>query len=54
MKNKKIRTKMPRSQRAKQFMPFKAVSGLDEALRQKEAEAEQRQNSTNEEYREQP
>ena len=32
---------MPLSQRAKQFMPFKAVSGLDEALRRKEAEMEE-------------
>lgn len=28
---------MPRSQRAKQFLPFAAVRGLDEALRQVEA-----------------
>ena len=34
----KIRTKMPLSQRAKQFAPFKAVGGLDEALRRKEEE----------------
>ncbi len=52
MKMKKPRQKMPREQRAKQFMPFKAVAGLDEAIRQKEIEAEQRQNSTNEEYKE--
>ncbi len=29
---------MPVSQRAKQFMPFAAVTGLDEALRRKERE----------------
>jgi len=29
-----------RSDRAKQFMPFAAVTGLEEALRQKEKEAE--------------
>ena len=31
----KQRAKMPVSERAKQFMPFKAVSGLDEALERK-------------------
>ncbi len=31
---------MDRSDRAKQFMPFAAVTGLDEALRQKEREVE--------------
>lgn len=34
----KIRTKMPLSQRAKQFAPFAAVGGLDIALRRKEEE----------------
>lgn len=34
----KQRAKMPIAQRAKQFMPFKAVAGLDEALRKKEQE----------------
>ena len=34
----KIRTKMPLSQRAKQFAPFQAVGGLNEALRKKEEE----------------
>lgn len=34
----KIRTKMPVSQRAKQFAPFQAVGGLDTALRKKEEE----------------
>ena len=34
----KIRGKMPVSERAKQFMPFKAVSGLDEALERKRIE----------------
>ena len=32
----KIRVKMPRSQRAKQFAPFDAVVGLRQALREKE------------------
>ena len=32
----KPRAKMPISQRAKQFMPFDAVSGLREALREKD------------------
>ena len=31
---------MDRSDRAKQFMPFAAVVGLEEALRQKEREVE--------------
>lgn len=34
----KTRAKMPISQRAKQFMPFDAVSGLRQALRMKEHE----------------
>ena len=36
--SKTAHAKMPISERAKQFMPFKAVSGLDEALERKEAE----------------
>ena len=32
----KPRMKMPVSERAKQFMPFSALKGLDEALREKE------------------
>lgn len=32
------RAKMPTSQRAKQFMPFDAVTGLREALTEKERE----------------
>ena len=32
--------RMPVSQRAKQFMPFSAVVGLDAALREKEREKE--------------
>lgn len=32
--------KMPVRQRAKQFMPFNAVVGLDAALREKEREKE--------------
>ena len=35
--------KMPMSQRAKQFMPFAALKGLDEALRRKEWEVEEKQ-----------
>lgn len=34
----KRRDKMPVSERAKQFMPFAAVKGLDEALKRKEKE----------------
>ena len=34
----RVRAKMPVSQRAKQFMPFAAVTGLDEALLAKERE----------------
>ena len=37
-KNKKERPKMPVSQRAKQFMPFAAVTGLEKALKAKEEE----------------
>ena len=37
------RPKMDRSERAKQFMPFDAVKGLQEALRVKEQEVEDRQ-----------
>ena len=32
------RAKMPRAERAKQFMPFAAVRGLDDALAEKERE----------------
>ena len=35
---KKLRAKMPVSQRAKQFAPFQAVGGLDEVLRRAEEE----------------
>ena len=35
---KKPRTRMPVEQRAKQFAPFQAVGGLDEALRRAEEE----------------
>lgn len=35
---KRPRTKMPVSQRAKQFAPFQAVGGLDEALKRAEEE----------------
>ncbi|MBQ3281211.1 MAG: hypothetical protein IJH41_02275 [Eubacterium sp.] len=40
MMDKKTRPKMPPSQRAKQFLPFDAVSGLREALTEKEREVE--------------
>lgn len=46
MENKKSafsgapRAKMPVEQRAKQFMPFAAVTGLDEAIRRVEHEFE--------------
>ena len=35
-KGKMIRGKMPREERAKQFMPFAALKGYPEALRKKE------------------
>lgn len=38
MENKKVRPKMPVAQRAKQFMPFAAVAGLDRAIKMKEIE----------------
>lgn len=34
--------RMDRSERAKQFMPFKSLKGYEEALRAKEAEVEAR------------
>ena len=37
-----LRTKMPVAQRAKQFMPFAAVTGLDEAIKRVELELEMR------------
>lgn len=39
---KKQRIKMPVSQRAKQFAPFAAITGLDVALRKKEEEHRQK------------
>lgn len=36
MVNKKLRAKMSREERAKQFMPFAALKGYDAALREKE------------------
>lgn len=42
-KTEAVRPKMPVSQRAKQFMPFAALDGLEEAIVQKEWEAEARQ-----------
>ena len=38
--NEKVRPRMPIEQRAKQFMPFAAVTGLEEALREKEREVQ--------------
>lgn len=38
MANNKIRSKMPVADRAKQFMPFAAVKGLDQALERKRRE----------------
>ena len=38
---KRPRTRMPVEQRAKQFAPFQAVGGLDEALRRAEEEHRQ-------------
>ena len=35
---KKPKNKMPREQRAKQFAPFQALSGLEEALKRAEEE----------------
>ena len=35
---KKPKTRMPREQRAKQFAPFQALSGLEEALKRAEEE----------------
>ena len=37
-----LRAKMPVAQRAKQFMPFAAVTGLDEAIKRVELEFEMR------------
>ena len=39
METRKGKGKMERSERAKQFMPFDALAGLQEALREKEKEA---------------
>lgn len=39
---KTVHKKMPIEQRAKQFMPFSALNGLDEAMRRKEWEIETR------------
>lgn len=39
------RPKMPRSQRAKQFAPFDALTGLSEILRQAEQEHEREHNN---------
>ena len=41
MEKKNKRDKMPIEQRAKQFMPFAAVVGLEDALRIKEIEIEE-------------
>lgn len=44
----KMRAKMPIEVRAKQFMPFSAVSGLDEALEKKLKEYQEKQKNTTE------
>lgn len=47
MDNKKPRAKMPREERAKQFMPFAALKGFEQALREKERElSEEHQEKT--------
>lgn len=44
---KKPKIKMTTADRAKQFMPFSALKGLEEALKEKEKEkSEQMKNST--------
>lgn len=45
---KKNRPKMSISDRAKQFMPFMAVTGLDKALMEKEKEVEKEYQKKNE------
>lgn len=40
-KGMRMRDRMPPQRRAKQFMPFSAVSGLESALRRKEREFEE-------------
>lgn len=40
---KRPRHKMPISERAKQFAPFAAIRGLEEALRKKEEEIKQKE-----------
>ena len=40
---KRPREKMPLEKRAKQFIPFAALNGLEDALRRKEWEVESRQ-----------
>ena len=42
MKDVKPRAKMPNSQRSKQFLPFAALKGYEEALRKKELEIERK------------
>lgn len=47
------RPKMSPADRAKQFMPFAALKGYEEALRKKEQEVEERmKNQVGEEYQE--
>ena len=40
-KGMRMRDRMPTQRRAKQFMPFSAVSGLESALRRKERDFEE-------------
>lgn len=42
----KPRPKMPNSQRAKQFLPFAALKGYEEALRKKELELEKKRSES--------
>ncbi len=49
---KKERPKMSNAQRAKQFMPFSALVGLDTALREKETEVEKDMDPENDKFEE--
>ena len=50
---KRLRPRMSNADRAKIFVPFDPLKGFQEALRQKEREAEEAQ-KTNEAFEEQP
>ena len=49
---KKKRHRMSDAQRAKQFMPFSALVGLDTALKEKETEVEKNMDPENEKFEE--